>query len=78
VGRGTVGGASAEPLRVWSLGNGEGRRSPSPYWGLGLCPQKNFQKINVEIVYSLLQFVVPPGTTRPQLRAIRPPGHKKV
>jgi len=26
----------------------------------------------------LLQFVLPPGTTRPQLRATLPPGHNKV
>jgi len=25
--------------------------APPRYGGLGLCPQKNFQKINVEIAY---------------------------
>jgi len=35
-----------------AVGPGEGRRSPSPVWGLwGLCPQKIFQKINVEIAH---------------------------
>jgi len=34
------------------LGAGERRRSPSPVLGVwGLCPQKNFQKINIEIAY---------------------------
>jgi len=31
--------------------SGEGRRSPSPVWGLGLCPRKIFKKINVEIAH---------------------------
>jgi len=31
--------------------SGEGRRSPSPVWGLGAMPPENFRKINVEIAH---------------------------
>ena len=31
----------------WDLGRGT--VAPPQYGGLGLCPQKNFQKINIEI-----------------------------
>jgi len=32
---------------------GRGAVAPAQYGGLGLCPQKNFRKINVEIAYFL-------------------------
>jgi len=33
----------------WALGRGA--VAPPQYGGLGLCPQKNFRKINIEIAY---------------------------
>jgi len=38
-----------ERRRGWSLGRGA--VAPPQYGVWGLCPQKNFQKINIEIAY---------------------------